>query len=1294
VESGLEPEAGNAGYEHDFLRDLVKPERHIDGLVGWCQQALDRGDLERALRIADRAVRLSKDSDQLLLLYGAVLVRAGRPSEAIIQFLRAISLGARPEGDTGLIFAQLALNKPEAAAKVVRELLAEFSIKDFPGVAPAVRQVCRALNDQGLGWVSITPDGRLVGEVDRTRCDAKAKLVVRSQGSDDAVIDLPVAGLSRSAADEGYVRFVCDLPAAYRARALLVSVADKLLLGSPAYPPTSLQIDGSVEWIDDRLKGWCSLPCHPRLKLSVELRDQDGRPIGDPIRTTTKPHRAQRVSIGPQSFSIKLAPSAIWGKWLEVWASAPGGGEIGQLPGSPIGWGSIKSRRPISLQKSNKRLLMRGPPPHPVTVIVPVYGNGSETITCLRHLIEARQQGCSETDSYEIAVIDDASREHDLVDVLNSMAAVNDIRLLRNDRNLGFPGTVNRGLQQDPKRDVVVLNSDVLVYGDWLSRMRAAAYGADDIGTVTPFTNEGTILSYPNKAGGNEVPSESTARDVDRAASICNAGLTVDIPTAVGFCMYIRRECLDAVGLFDTASFGRGYGEENDFCMRARDAGWRHVAAPDVFVSHVGGRSFGVTKTALVARNLRVLNHMHPGYDALIQAFIKSDPLARARRNLDVERLRSEPRTPTTLMITLGRAGGVERHVRERAEELREAGRAVLVLRPLGGSEASRCALVDFQDGSLTNLIFELPGEFEELAMLLTQCAVDAVEIHHFLDHDPIVLDLPRRLGVSYEIFLHDFSWICPRITLMDGSGQYCGMPRDTAVCRRCVAIDGKELSEDITVEHLRMRSGRLLARARSVVGAATDTIERIRSFFPDAPYEIAPWEEIDVPVVREVAPPLQGRLRVAVIGAIGQQKGYDVLLACARDAALHDLPLEFVVVGFSQDDLPLFRTGRVFVTGRYEETEAVELIRSQKCHLAFLPSVSPETWSYSLTLAWKAGLRVLAFDYGAIAERIRANGYGWVLPYSANGKEVNRSILALTSRRTAHAPESEDTVISQLADVELDTSPRTVSIRIPIEAGRPEGASGISISLDPGIYSFSLRIAERKRSSGSGGLPAVQILSTSKSSDKHVAFLGGRGLFENWLIDKEDRVVVRASGGRCHLRLLGADTEGGGCRAVYVDCSSLNRTPTEIVDRQIGKGVRLEIVTHVKNRGDMSFLAPGWAGCLDQHFWIEAFAVNPLEGILAQDIEYKALTQIGIETPWTPGGRFCGTRGEASPLVAFAVRLRGVAAQKFHCIYRGAFIASGIIGPMHDGAGCGTSSNRDALEGIQLEIVEKSIEH
>jgi GT2 family glycosyltransferase len=119
-----------------------------------------------------------------------------------------------------------------------------------------------------------------------------------------------------------------------------------------------------------------------------------------------------------------------------------------------------------------------------------------------------------------------------------------------------------------------------------------AAYLDRRIGTVTPFSNNATICSYPRFCADNPLPGDWSVAALDALFSRCNRGELADIPTAVGFCMYIRRDCLNEVGGFDERHFGKGYGEENDFSMRAKALGWRHALSADVFVYHAGSVSF------------------------------------------------------------------------------------------------------------------------------------------------------------------------------------------------------------------------------------------------------------------------------------------------------------------------------------------------------------------------------------------------------------------------------------------------------------------------------------------------------------------------------------------------------------------------------------------------------------------------------------------------------------------------------------------------------------------------------
>jgi glycosyltransferase involved in cell wall biosynthesis len=139
-------------------------------------------------------------------------------------------------------------------------------------------------------------------------------------------------------------------------------------------------------------------------------------------------------------------------------------------------------------------------------------------------------------------------------------------------------------------------------------------------------------------------------------------------------------------------------------------------------------------------------------------------------------------------------------------------------------------------------------------------------------------------------------------------------------------------------------------------------------------------------------------RVRVVAVGAIGTDKGLEVLLAAARDAAWRGLPLDFTLVGHSTDDARLLQAG-VFVTGPFRGPEAQALIAAQRPDVALLPSIWPETWCFALSDCWRAGLPVVAFDLGAQAERIRATGRGALIPPGGSAAAVNAALLACAGR-------------------------------------------------------------------------------------------------------------------------------------------------------------------------------------------------------------------------------------------------------------------------------------------------------
>jgi len=244
-------------------------------------------------------------------------------------------------------------------------------------------------------------------------------------------------------------------------------------------------------------------------------------------------------------------------------------------------------------------------------------------------------------------------------------------------------------------------------------------------------------------------------------------------------------------------------------------------------------------------------------------------------------------------------------------------------------------------------------------------------------------------------VHVHDYALICPRIALVGRERRYCGEPAITT-CEACVADLGSFSGEAISVAALRQRSLRLLAGARQVLAPSEDAAARFHRHFPAIKVRTLPYGDDKALLAKQRTDWLGGgTARICVVGAIGVEKGYEILLACARDAAERGLPLEFVVVGHTIDDARLLNTGRVFVTGEFQPAEAVPMIQAQDAALVWLPSVWPETWCFTLSEAWQAGLRVVAFDLGAPGERIRRAGGGVLLPLGLPANSINSALLA-----------------------------------------------------------------------------------------------------------------------------------------------------------------------------------------------------------------------------------------------------------------------------------------------------------
>ncbi|WP_298437244.1 glycosyltransferase [uncultured Jannaschia sp.] len=596
----------------------------------------------------------------------------------------------------------------------------------------------------------------------------------------------------------------------------------------------------------------------------------------------------------------------------------------------------------------------------PICIVLPVYN-------AFDLLQEALDRVLRHTDlPWHLVAIEDCSPDDRVRPWLRAWAAARpegQVTLLENASNLGFIGSVNRGLAVAGARgeDVVLLNSDALVPEGWSSRLMAPLHDPR-VATVTPMSNDAEIFTQPRLCIRHDV-APGAADTIDARARTLSAPVPVEAPTGVGFCMAMSRRFLDRIPRLDTA-FGRGYGEEVDWCQRARALGGRNVAQPRLFVEHRGGQSFGNEKLAMIARAGRVITERYPRYDAEVQAFIARDPLATTRLALGIAELGADPR-PVPIYLAHAMGGGAETVQRGLiAEDVTGRGGA-LVLR-VGGVARWRLELhgPDRMAAGETDLFEDIEALLSPLGNrhVIYGCGVG--------ERDPVAL--PDRLidladGGRLTVLMNDYFPLGPSFNLMDGDGVFRGVPEATSTdpAHLYRASGGAEIS----LTEWRARWGRLMARAAEIRVFSTSGRDIVAAAYPEAAARITVRPHALPHAIPRLAAP-EGPPVIGVLGNIDPVKGARVLsrlseVIVARGGA------RLVLLGNIAPGHAL--AGDAIVHGTYAIEDLPDLVARYGVDRWLIPSICPETFSFTTHEALATGLPVHAFALGAQGEAVRS---------------------------------------------------------------------------------------------------------------------------------------------------------------------------------------------------------------------------------------------------------------------------------------------------------------------------------
>ncbi len=635
-------------------------------------------------------------------------------------------------------------------------------------------------------------------------------------------------------------------------------------------------------------------------------------------------------------------------------------------------------------------------PPKPAaarrpTVVVPVFDGWPAVETCIESLLETTPADVA------IRIIDDASTDPRLLRWLDALAkrCGERLRLVRNPSNKGYLKTVNEALETIAG-DIVVANSDTRFTPDWLGALAAAA--ADPVvGIANPISDNATILSVPEL---NNASAQTLAELREAFGS-----RWYELPTAVGFCMYIKRETIERVGTFDLL-FDPGYGEECDYSMRVRRAGLKIAAVPSAVVFHQGSQSFGEGSIELRRRHEQLLSLRWPAYQREVLQFSRWNPIRAIREFI----AGCESKAPTRVLHVLHELdylGGIELFTKELLGRFSPDSEHLIlcpgrVEDPWADFSETRIApnvrAVRFDPRRTThpNVAMNIPAGIEhgELdRMFLRIAASGRFNCVHF--HTLVRLGtlswpmICKALELPYFVFMHEFFHLCHDYNMIfaKGEGQPCGKVichEQDDDCLACMGSRFQSLAEPlpqlirnrrVSWQEILDGAERVFTNGPLVTGSVTraygsalrPSIREFEPFFFRRNTSIAPVE-------------LSARepLHVAYLGAFSLRKGGGVFLAAA--GMLAGGPYRFRIIGNAHDAMrDALEQSNIPWAGAYLPSQLDELLAD--VDLVVQASIWQETYSITLSEAWERGRPVVAPANGAYLDRVRHGENGWLYP-------------------------------------------------------------------------------------------------------------------------------------------------------------------------------------------------------------------------------------------------------------------------------------------------------------------------
>lgn len=744
---------------------------------------------------------------------------------------------------------------------------------------------------------------------------------------------------------------------------------------------------GFFDRLDDTgIFGWAVDQSKPGKPVSLTVY-MDGIPLLD-IKTSQNRLDVSRSGVNGDSAGFSLTfPADLFpsGSTIDIRFSETGE----SLSKSPR---QVESRPALKVSRNSTYIdAYRSGIILPTAIIVPIFNAFEAVSECLSALAKHISEQTT------VLLLDDCSTDPRIPALLESFAKQPQWKIHRNQQNLGYTCSVNKGIALLSGSDIVLLNSDTMVTARWLENLRYCAYAHSNVATVTALSDNAGAFSAPEIGVHNPIPPHLTQDQFARAIVHGGEGCLLEVPTGNGFCMYMRRAALDALGHFDEKKYPRGYGEENDFCMRAVRSGWLNLLCDKAYVFHKRSQSFQGEKAALMEAGSRQVNSDYPEYRLLIKCFRNVEfSFMRYRTRKAVIQATAHKSLQRILYVISTQTGGTPQTNLDLMRAMKGRYHCYLLR-----CDSSTLTLSELVDGELQPIethkllrtidpISHRSDEYDRLVLdILYRYSISLLHIRHIAWHSLGLPKAARSLGIPVVNSIHDFYTVCPSVNLVDGENQYCGgrCTEGKGECRGALwARDSLPVLRDSFIHRWRGMFNDFLQSCDRFVTTTASAADIFCNTYPEARRHMTV-----IPHGRDFSTFLKNdhqytpgtKIRVLVPGNISITKG--ALLIKQMTELDKESRFEFHILGRAAHIIQNIGIHH----GEYERSTFFEKVSSIAPHIGVVLSIWPETYCHTLTEMWSCGVPVFGIDLGAVGDRIRATGAGWLIAPNASASEI-----------------------------------------------------------------------------------------------------------------------------------------------------------------------------------------------------------------------------------------------------------------------------------------------------------------